>query len=468
MPEHLLFLTGKLAEKSLNRVLDNMQPVAFTWQVHVLGISVAALMTTDMIERRLQNKLGADRIIIPGRCRGDIAALSSRLGIQVERGPEELKDLPAWFGGEAVKTQLDRYRVKIFAEIVDASERSTKSILECAFYYRDNGADIIDLGFLPNTPFPHLEEAVQALKGEHFKVSVDTLNPQDLIRGAHAGADYLLSLTSTTLWVASEVDAVPVLIPDQSNRPDSLYQAMETLINKGLNFIADPILDPVHAGFTDSLLRYHATRERFPNAQILMGVGNLTELTHVDSAGVNILLLSIMSELEIDYMLTTEVSPHCRRAIREADLARRILLVAHEEGTPPRLIDDNLMALHERKPFPYSYDEIVELARAIKDPSYRIQISERGIHLFNRDSLHTATDPFDIYPQLDTGDDTGHAFYLGVELARAHIAWQLGKQYTQDEELGWGCAVDRNPEDPGQQQAPGPTMKSSHKDCRGK
>ena len=31
-------------------------------------------------------------------------------------------------------------------------------------------------------------------------------------------------------------------------------------------------------------------------------------------------------------------------------------------------------------------------------------------------------------------------FYLGVELARAQIAFQLGKNYDQDNELEWGVA----------------------------
>jgi dihydropteroate synthase-like protein len=464
MTQHLLFLTGKLAEKSLHKVLASMQPTDFTWDIHELGINVAALMTTDMVARRLKDTHGADLVMLPGRCRGDVDELSGHLGVPVERGPDELKDLPAWFGGEAQKVSLDRYRVTVFAEIVDASERSVESIVQRARYYRDNGADIIDLGFLPSTPFPHLEDAVQALKSESFKVSVDTLNPHDLLRGARAGADYLLSLTNETLWVAREVDAVPVLIPDSVNRIESLYQAMETLDRENRAFIADPILDPIHAGFTDSLLRYQATRRQFPDAPILMGVGNLTELTHVDSAGVNMLLLGVMSELGIDYMLTTEVSPHCRRAVREVDVARRILHVAHEEGTPPRLIDDGLMALHERKPFPYSYDEIAELAGSIRDPSYRIQNSERGVHLFNRDGLHTATDPFALYPHLDVGTDTSHAFYLGVELARAQIAWQLGKQYTQDEELDWGCAVTRSNGKPDEPEQAGLAMDAGRKD----
>ena len=50
--------------------------------------------------------------------------------------------------------------------------------------------------------------------------------------------------------------------------------------------------------------------------------------------------------------------------------------------------------------------------------------------------------PFDLYPKLSVETDGGHAFYLGVELARAEIAWQLGKRYNQDQPLTWGCATD--------------------------
>ena len=461
MPEHLLFLTGKLAEKNLRRVLEGMHPTDFSWQIQQLGVSVAALMTTDMIARRLKEYSTADRIIIPGRCRGDIDELSEQLGLPVERGPEELKDLPLWFGKEALTYDLSQYDIQIFAEIVDASERDINSILKRAEYYRDQGANIIDLGFLPNTPFPHLEVAVKALKQNDFKVSIDTLSPDDLLRGAHAGADYLLSLTEETLWVAEEIEAIPILIPTTPDNPPSLYRAIETLEKAGLDFIADPILDPIHSGFTRSILRYHNTRSRFPEAKIMMGIGNMTELTHADSAGINTVLLGIMSELHINHMLTTEVSQHCKRAVKEADLARRILYAAHKDGTPPRLIDDGLMALHERKPFPYSYSEINDLAESIKDPSYRIQISEHGIHLFNRDGLFSATDPFDHYPNIKVGDDSGHAFYLGVELARAQIAWQLGKTYTQDEELDWGCAVAREQEDKNKLKISGATMKKT-------
>ncbi|MGZ4957209.1 MAG: DUF6513 domain-containing protein, partial [Methylobacter sp.] len=148
------------------------------------------------------------------------------------------------------------------------------------------------------------------------------------------------------------------------------------------------------------------------------------------------------SELNINSILATEVSKHACRAVKEADLARRIMFAAKEHDMLPKHIDPGLMALHETSPFPYSLDEIKELAGQIKDPSYRVQISAEGVHIFNRDGMHSATDPFDLFPKLHVETDGGHAFYLGVELARAEIAWQLGKRYSQDQTLQWGCATD--------------------------
>ncbi len=164
MSERRLFLTGKLAEKNLQRVLESMQPMAFEPVVQQLGINVAGLMTADMIRRRLDMPDGIDRVIVPGRCRGDLDALSQHYGILVERGPEELKDLPEFFGQRETPPDLSRYDIKIFAEIVDAPDLDVETVLQRAQAYRDQGADVIDIGCLPNTPFPHLAETVQALR----------------------------------------------------------------------------------------------------------------------------------------------------------------------------------------------------------------------------------------------------------------------------------------------------------------
>jgi len=440
--EHILFLTGKLAEKRLHRIMESMQPTDFSYEVRNLGVSVAALMTAQMIIRRLTAIDGIDKIIVPGLCRGDLSMVSEHLGIPVIRGPIDLKDLPVFFGRECKPIDLSRYDVAIFAEIVDAPMIDIPEILKRAEKYVADGANVIDVGCLPDTPFPHLEEAVQSLHNEGYKVSVDSLEEDELLRGGKAGADYLLSLKESTIWIADEVESVPILIPDQHGEMDSLYRVIEEFTKRDRPFIADSILDPIHFGFTESILRYHQLRQQCPDIDIMMGIGNLTELTEADTTGINAILFGFISELHITNILATEVSPHTRSAVREADKARRMMYAAREDESLPKGLDSSLLTTHARRPFPYSADEIAELAQEIRDPSYRVQVSEEGIHVYNRDGIIKASDPFELFPSLDLlQEDAPHAFYMGVELAKAQIAFQLGKLYRQDEILNWGAAT---------------------------
>jgi dihydropteroate synthase len=440
--EHILFLTGKLAESRLGNILEAMQPTEFTYEIRNIGVSVAALMTAHMLERRIKEVNGADRVIVPGLCRGDLSIPSEALGVPFIRGTDDLKDLPVFFGRDCKPADLSQYDVKIFAEIVDAPMLGISAILARAEKYKQDGANVIDIGCLPDTPFPHLEECVQTLHEAGFIVSVDSLEEEELLRGGKAGADYLLSLNEDTLWLADEVESTPVLIP-VGGKMDSLYRAIECLTKRGRPFIADSILEPIHFGFADSLVRYQDLRQQCPDIDIMMGIGNLTELTEADTTGINAILFGLISELHINCVLATEVSPHCRSTIREADKARRIMYAAREEGSLPKGLDGSLTSTHVCKPFPYTDEEIIELAGAIRDPSYRVQVSEKGIHVYNRDGMQTGTDPFELFPEMCLlKDDAPHAFYMGVELAKAQIAWQLGKRYIQDEELDWGAATE--------------------------
>ena len=441
MDEHILFLTGRLAHDSLCRELEGLAKRSFSWRVHELGLQVAGLMTADMIRRRLEPPADVQRIVVPGLCGGEVEALSQTYGIPVERGPKDLKDLPEHFGTAGRRTDLSEHRVTIIAEIVDAPHMSVEHILDRAAAYRADGADVIDLGCLPGVGFPHLEESVSALKHEGYAVSVDSLDPPDLVRGAAAGADYLLSLKESTLHIAGEAASTPVLIPEHPSDLDSLYRAAEALAAQGRRFLLDPILEPIHFGFTESLLRYHAVRRRFPEAEIMMGIGNLTELTDADTTGVTAVLMGVVSELDIGAVLTTEVSPHAHASVREVDIARRIMWAAKRDGNLPRRYHAGLLALKDRKPFPHTSDEVARTAAAVRDPSFRIQLTREGIHVYNRDGRQLATDPFELWPGLAVEEDASHAFYLGVELGRAQIAWQLGKRYLQDNELEWGVSV---------------------------
>lgn len=462
--ERILFLTGRLARQSLENVLGGIVPPAFEWEVREIGIQVAGLMTADMIRRRVSKPDRVDRILVPGRCRGDLEALGVEFGIPVERGPDDLKDIPAHFDRAAHPADLSRYDIDIFAEIVDAAKLDVDTILARGRMHRDNGADVIDLGCLPETPFAHLEESIAALKGAGLRVSVDSLDTDELLRGGRAGADYLLSLSIDTLWIADEVGSMPVLIPREPSNEQSLYDAIDAMRVRGRGFLADSILDPISFGFTEAICRYDRLRKRFPDVPIFMGIGNVTELTDADTSGINAVLLGIAVELRASAVLTTQVSGHARRAVREADLARRLMYAAREQHALPVGFSRELMTVHDKRPFPDSAEEIVEMARKIRDPSYRIQISQDGVHVYNRDGHHTSVDAFALFPQLSVEGDASHAFYLGVELARAEIAWRLGKRYVQDQPLDWGCAADRAREDLLRWHAPGPTMAKSTTD----
>lgn len=446
MAESILFLTGHLARARLEAVLAGMDG-AFDWKVLDIGVKVAALMTEEIIMRRLPNPVEADQVMLPGRCRADLERLSSRFGVPFLRGPDELKDIPTYFGRARKASDMTKYDIQIFAEIVDASALSVDSILKRASDYIQKGANVIDLGGLPDTPFPYLEEGIRTLKQQGSKTSVDSANPEELLRGGKAGADYLLSLNEDTLHIADEVASIPVLIPKEHGDMASLYRAMDALDKKSRKYLVDPVLDPINFGFMESLERYAQVRRERPDAEMLMGTGNLTELTDADTTGITAVLLGIASELHIRNVLVVQVSPHTRRTVEEHDLARRIMFASRAEHELPKDYADGLLCLHARRPFPQSSDEIAESAREVRDKNFRIEIAEDGIHIYNRDGHHIAQDAFDLYPKLGVDQDGAHAFYLGAELARAEIAWRLAKRYAQDEPLDWGVAADTPADD---------------------
>jgi dihydropteroate synthase-like protein len=447
MADSILFLTGHLARPRLEKVLGDSGDLGFTWSVFDVGVKVAALMTEPIISRRLPRPVDANKVMLPGRCRADLNRLSGEFGVPFVRGPDELKDLPSYFGKLGRHVDLSRQDMRSFAEIVDATALTVEAILERAAGMRTAGADVIDLGCLPDTPFPHLEDAVRELRANNFAVSVDSANTEELRRGARAGAQFLLSLTEHTLPLATETGAVPVLIPAVYGELSSLIRAAEAADKLRVWAILDPILDPIHFGFMNSLQRYAELRRLLPTAEILMGTGNLTELTDADSGGVTATLLGICSELHVRNLLIVQVSPHTRRTIQEHDAARRMMFAAREDASLPKDYSSALLSLHDRKPFPNAPAEIAELAAEVKDENFRIETSPDGIHVYNRDGHHVARSAMDLFDKLRVGNDGAHAFYLGTELMKAEISWLLGKRYVQDAPLDWGAAADLPTED---------------------
>ncbi len=460
MAEHLLFLTGHLARSRLERVLAGLGETAFSYEIIDIGVKVAALMTEEILFRRLKPPISADRIILPGRYRGDLDRLTEKFGVPFVRGPDEVADLPVFLGRVGKPIDLSRHDMRIFAEIVDASALSLDSLMQRASMLAAAGADVIDLGCLPETAFPHLAEAVRGLKAKGLRVSVDSANLEELETGAAAGADYLLSLTEETIGLAIKYSATPVLIPAGPGDLDSLGRAIDAARAANIPFIADPVLDPIHFGFAASLGRFIEARRRWPDIPMMMGTGNLTELTDADSSGVTALLAGLCSELSIGNVLVVNVSPHTVRTVEEHDRARRIMFAAKEDHALPRGYDAGLLQVHDRKPYPNTIEDIDALAADVRDANFRIMTAPDGIHIFNGKGHRIARDAFELYSGLGVEGDGPHAFYLGAELAKAEIAWKLGKRYTQDEPLAWGAAAPEEQQDRTRLAEAGHTLRS--------
>jgi dihydropteroate synthase-like protein len=457
MSERLLFVTGRLAKPRLEAVLAAMKP-AFAYEILDIGVKVAALMTESILLNRLPRPLPATRVILPGRCRASLERLSEAFSARFERGPDEVKDLPGYFGKRGAPPDLSGHDLRIFAEIVDASALTLDELSLRAAALSRVGSDVIDLGCLPDTPFPHLEAAVRRLKSEGRSVSIDSADALELRRGVAAGADFLLSLTEHSLDIAGESAARPILIPASHGDLDSLVRAYKSA--RTLRPILDPILDPIHFGFSDSLARFRELRARLPDAELMMGTGNLTELTEADSAGVTALLLGLCSELSIRNALTVQVSPHTRRTVEEHDAARRLMFAARRDHALPKGYGGALCQIHDLSPFPNTPDEIAAAAAEVKDRNFRIEVAADGVHVFNKDGHWVERDALALFAKLGVENDGAHAFYLGAELQKAEIAFRLGKRYVQDEPLDWRVAADRPIEDRTRLAAAGHTLRA--------
>ena len=268
MSEKILFLTGKLAQRQLERILSSMKP-EFSYRINQIGVNVAALMSESIIMRRLSKNQDFDRIIVPGKFRGNLKKLSNFFNVPVERGPDDVTNIPDYFGMKLVEDKLINYECDIFAEIVDAAVLSIPQILKISKKYKKDGANVIDLGCMPDTEFEHLEDSVKAVKSLGLKVSVDSANNDELIRGGKAGADYILSISEKNKHILDKIKSIPILIPAKQGNLKSLERIVEIMIKNKKEFFADPILDPIHYGFARSINRYIKLRKKFPKLKFL-------------------------------------------------------------------------------------------------------------------------------------------------------------------------------------------------------
>jgi dihydropteroate synthase-like protein len=250
----------------------------------------------------------------------------------------------------------------------------------------------------------------------------------------------VLSVNSSNLDAArglAGTGARVVAVPDLGGPLETLDPTLEKLAGWNVPFLIDPILEPIGHGFMVSLERYAEVRRRYPDAEMLMGIGNLTEMTAADSTGVNALLVAVCQELGVRAVLTTEVIAWARGAVREVDVARRLMHHAVTGRTVPKDVDDRLVTVKDPAVLAYTEEDLRALQASLTDPNFRIFADRNGITVLNHERFVRGTDIQEIFGQLDVVEAT-HAFYLGRELAKASLAMTLGKTYRQEGALSWG------------------------------
>lgn len=449
--EHIHFVTGRLARHALEALLPQLaEQAGFAYSVDVLPITVAALMTPEWIAKYAQVPDAATRVLIPGYCEGDLAGLEAIVKRPVQRGPHDLRQLSAFFSREPLPTEYGAYDVEIIAEINFCPRLSLEEIRRMAAELAGDGADVIDLGCEPGRRWAGVGDAVRALRDDGLRVSIDSLDTCEIEPAVQAGAELVLSVNSSNRDAAADWGVEVVAIPDEPTTLAGMDETVDLLARAGVPLRIDSVLEPISFGFSASLGRYLDVRRRYPDAEMMMGIGNLTELTDVDSAGVNAVLLGFCQEIGIRSVLTTQVINWARTSVRECDLARRLMYHAVNRRVLPKHVEPRLVMLRDEQIVDSTSAEIAELAGEIRDHNYRVFASEGEVHLVSSGlHLHSA-DPFVVMRELcQAGSDGGlpknldpeHAFYLGYEMCKALTALTLGKTYQQDESLDWGLVA---------------------------
>jgi dihydropteroate synthase-like protein len=439
--QRVLVITGKLAGDLARRVTaDLSQQLQIEFDVRPVGITVAALLHVDWLLRKFQPDQTYDWVLLPGWIQGEIERLEAAWGIRCLIGPREIRDLPLFLGGKQRRVELCEYRTEILAEVNHAPRKTRAEVFAEIENYLTAGADVIDIGCIPGESWGGVGPLVQELVAQGVRVSIDSFDRAEVEAAVTAGAELVLSCSPVNVDWAKELDVEWVVIPGQNDDLESLWQVADQLREAGRRVRVDSILAPVGFGFAVSLARYFEVRRRDPEIPILMGVGNVTEMAEVDSAGVNFLLAAICEELRIGSVLTTQVSNWCQTSVREFDLARKLAHFAVTQSALPKHLGAGLVLLRDQRTHTLGAAALQQLATEIRDPNFRIFVERGELHILNRDGYWRGTDPFELFAMFSqaTALDPGHAFYLGYELSKAVTALTLGKQYTQDEALNWG------------------------------
>ncbi|TRM99962.1 dihydropteroate synthase-like protein [Sulfolobus sp. E1] len=480
----VLLVTGTLAAPIVYDVIKNIRDIQV--EVKVLDYPVTALMSTKYIAEKLKKDVSSDKkidyILVPGLVYGDAKIIEKETGIKAFKGTEEAWDIPKVI--EALKSGIELSTIepadKIIGKVSNVEEK-LKEIEEDAkiafeigdikipitpppfriflefdhnwdFSYLEKVrrlVDIIVLGFpVGHNDIEELRKKIRILVDSGYVVGIDADSPKALIEGVKSGASVVFNLNELNIDKLEEIkDSAFVVAPfSTENKGEITVKLISEARRRGFKkLIADPILSPPLKGMVKSMFDYAYVREKLSDVPILMGILNVTELLDADSVGINALLTTIAGEIGISNLLIMDKGK-TRWSSWEVKQASKMVSIALKENRVPKDLGIDLLILKDKNKIKKENKkadiQIKDKIDPIMDQGYaKVFIADDGIGIEwygkervtikGKDALSLGRALLRRINEVSKE----HALYIGYELAKAEIAYQLDKNYIQDKPL---------------------------------
>ena len=364
----------------------------------------------------------------------------------------------------------------IIAEIVNCTEKKDTSILKKVKHYIDSGADIIDIGCVSNKPNSlRVKEIINLIKKNFdILVSIDSMDTSEILGAVDEQIDMILSLDIGNYKNFLKISKnIPIVIlptnineayfpKDPQTRIENLFKLTSILQQKGFEkLIADPLLEtPISPGICNSLEAYFLyykkiNEKKYQNMELplFFGISNVIELMDIDSVGINGLLASIATELDLGVLFTVEHSTKLMGGVAELKECIKLNYIAKNKKAPPinlgttifkakgktsqqnPKIDDSKAIMVDKLNTKYELDEKGYFKIYINHYNGKIYVLHfSNDHLLLNTLIGSNAEAISKeLIRMNLSNNIYHINYLGRELNRAEICLFLGKPYIQDE-----------------------------------
>ena len=328
-------------------------------------------------------------------------------------------------------------------------------------------SDIVIIGTDIDSDKPeYIRDLFREVSSEVNKVlAIDSLNIKEIKSAVYEGASLIMNLSRTFEYWLDELGSLTkdlgyVVVPDYvgegtaEERAKYCVEEYEYFRSRGLEkIILDPVAPPPLFGSIEALYAISILKKRLEKVPVLLGAANIYELIDADPIGSIALLTAIAVETGASIILATEESWKTRGSSeylrRSVDMVHR----AYLRKSPPIDVGVDLFVAKSKKrsdyvEIIYGKDIVVEdyipPRKIDRDRFFVIQVDYDNelieVYIFSGDKEKAlyrvrGRDPRSLgrkVLELSGVDDPEHAFYLGVELARAYEALRSGRAYIQD------------------------------------